>query len=758
MMQSFFRKFTGQGKSNASGKYCITFLLAIISAFCSAQSEIPLGTWRIHISYNNIHTVALSDDKVFGASENGIVVLDRIDNSTVTFSKASGLTGTGITSINFDNRTDQLIIAYQDGKINLIKNNSLTSFDPTRNSTVTGSKKINHISIRENLAYLAADYGVVVFDLARGDVKETWRDIGMDGQTLKIFQTTFKGDSIFLATDKGVLAGDLDENLLDFQYWKQFNGDEFSDSIQSVEAFNGKVYASVKNVGLYRYEAGVWTKENFLQNEPLQSLNSSAENLLISSGTTLWRLSSSNSLSQIISEKINRPNMVIEGPAGQLWIGDNKNGIVSNTSGDFTNYLPNGPSNSRAWKLSYHNKIIYALGRGYSSTLTPLRNSGNIDHFNKGLWATQHSTLLDLTDIAFDNTSNQIHLSSFGYGLERRDEQGSLQIFDENNSPLINTNPPLRFVTISAIQQANDGLWIANYGASQPLHFFTNDNIWSSYAFNETASQYPLELAVDFYNNIWLILNPSQGGGILVFNKRENASRYLSNIDGAGGLPNKSVRSVAIDREGIVWIGTDEGVCYFADPTAVFSGGVNAIKPIFENRFLLRDDKITAIAVDGGNRKWIGTERGVWLLSPTGEELISNFTTDNSPLLSNVILDIAINQETGEVFFATDQGLVSFRADATEGNFQFQHITIFPNPVTPEFSGTVGISGLATDAIVKITDIAGKLIWETRANGGTASWNIRDSRGRRASTGVYLVFSTSADGIESVVGKIAVVN
>jgi hypothetical protein len=153
----------------------------------------------------------------------------------------------------------------------------------------------------------------------------------------------------------------------------------------------------------------------------------------------------------------------------------------------------------------------------------------------------------------------------------------------------------------------------------------------------------------------------------------------------------------------------------------------------------------------------MGTERGVWLFSPSGEELIYNFTIDNSPLLSNVILDIEINHHTGEVFFATDQGLVSFRADATESDFQFQTIKIFPNPVTPEFNGTVGITGLATDAIVKITDISGKLIWETRANGGTASWNVRDYTGKRASTGIYLVFSASADGIENEVGKIAVV-
>ena len=210
-------------------------------------------------------------------------------------------------------------------------------------------------------------------------------------------------------------------------------------------------------------------------------------------------------------------------------------------------------------------------------------------------------------------------------------------------------------------------------------------------------------------------------------------------------------------RDGLVWVGTDEGVCYFYSTNEVFSPGVDAIKPIFENRFLLRDDKVTAIAVDGGNRKWIGTERGVWLFSPSGEKLFYNFTAENSPLLSNAIVDIEINDETGEVFFATDQGLVSFRADATESTIQFQAIKIFPNPVTPNFQGTVGISGLATDAIVKITDISGKLIWETRAYGGTASWNMNNYNGRRAKTGIYLVFSSSSDGAESVVGKIAII-
>jgi hypothetical protein len=736
------------------------FSIVLIEFFTSfpinAQSEIPLGAWRLHISYNSINSIAVSDQKVFGAARNGVMVIDRSDKSIETYTKLTGLSGTGITNLNYDQERRQLLVVYEDGKIDVIKDDVVTSLDPTRNSALSGSKKINHISIHEDLAYLSADFGVILFDLVRGEVKETWRDIGANGSTLKIFESTFKGDSIFLATDRGVLAGELNTNLLDYTFWKKFDSAEFSDSIISVAAFNDKVYAAVSGTGLFRYESGVWTKQNILQDVSLKSLDASPTGLFISGDSALWRLSSDNIFSKIEDDLLHEPTMAVE-ENNQLWIADDENGIVSNPAGTFVSYLPNGPSNSRAFNLSFSNKILYLLGGGYSSEYTPLGSKGRIDQFSQGSWSQQSSSLLDLTDIAFNSDTDLTYISSFGYGIEERNMDGSLKTLDENNSPLINTNFPSRSVMISSIERASDGLWVANYGAPQPLHFLSDQNSWESYSFSVAASRYPLKLAVDFFNSLWVVLNPAQGGGVLVFNKDENANRYLSNVDGSGGLPNKAVRSIAIDREGLIWLGTDEGVCYFYSTDEVFSSGVDAVNPIFENRFLLRDDKVTAISVDGGNRKWIGTERGVWLFSPNGEKLFYNFTAENSPLLSNAILDIEINDETGEVFFATDQGLVSFRADATESTQQFQTLKIFPNPVTPSFQGTVSISGLATDAIVKITDISGKLIWETRAYGGTASWNMTDYSGRRAKTGIYLVFSSSSDGAETAVGKIAVI-
>ncbi len=722
-----------------------------------AQSEIPLGTWRLHVSYNNINSIALSDQKVFGATRNGILIIDRLDNSIESYTKMSGLRGTGINSINYDQQEDQLLIGYEDGKIDLIKGQTITSLDPTRNSTLTGSKKINHISVRNRLAYLSADFGVVIFDLARREVKETWRDIGRNGATLKIFESTFKGDSIFLATDRGVLAGDLNTNLLDFTFWKKFDTGEFSDSIASLVGFNGRVYAAISGKGLFHYEFGIWSKADFLQNVSFKSLNASSSYLYISGNHKLWGLSINNTLSEIEANFIHEPNMVVEETNGQLWIADDENGVVSNSGGSFTSYLPNGPVHPTTFKLSYSNQTMYSLGGGYTPAYTALGRNGSIDQFVGGSWSQLDASLSDLTDITFPVKTDHFYVSSFGNGIEEKEGTESLNVFDESNSPLINTSFPDRSVLITSIERASDGIWVANYGASQSLHFLDDQKNWESYSFPVTASRYPVELAVDLFNSVWAILNPSQGGGVLVFNREKDISRYLTNVRGSGGLPSREVRSVAVDRDGTVWLGTDEGVCYFFNANEIFSSDVDATKPIFETQFLLRDDKVTAIAVDGGNRKWMGTERGVWLLSPTGEALIYNFTAANSPLLSNSILDIEINHETGEVFFSTDRGLVSFRADATESTTQFQALKIFPNPVTPNFRGMVGISGLATDAIVKITDVSGKLIWETRAHGGTASWNVHDYNGKRAQTGIYLVFSASADGAESVVGKIAVI-
>jgi len=258
--------------------------------------------------------------------------------------------------------------------------------------------------------------------------------------------------------------------------------------------------------------------------------------------------------------------------------------------------------------------------------------------------------------------------------------------------------------------------------------------------------------------NIWLIIDNAVGGGIVVFNPENGQSRYLNSTSTSGGLPSSSVNALVLDKDGLVWVGTNSGVSVFTNPFNVFSGEVDAVEPIFENRLLLSDEIINDIEVDGGNRKWIATNSGVWLFNDDADRQIRFFNTQNSPLPSNEILDITIHDKTGEVFFATSSGIVSCRAGSTQSDGSHTNVEIFPNPVREDYLGTVGISGLATDVNVKITDVSGKLIWQTQANGGTATWRVRDYNGNRAATGVYLVFSSTPDGEETFVGKIAVIN
>ena len=729
-------------------KYTLLIVNCQLSIINFAQ-EISIGTWRSHISFNSVHTVSVGYNKIYAACPNGIMVFDRADNSLSTISKLDGLSSTNITQIAWDQSREQLLIAYSDGDLDIFRNNEIINFDRLKTSnTITGSKRINHILVNSDFAYLSTDYGVVVFDLTQLEVKETYRDLGSSGGEIKIYQSTVFNDSIFLASEQGVLAGDLNDNLLDFNNWKRFESGAFNGDIQSITTFNSRVYAAINGSGIHRYQGGSWTQESFLTGLQFENITTGVSLMTITEGNNLHTINISDVLTAVTSDKIVQPVVAFEDTQGKLWIGDQRSGLVSDKTGSFESYVANGPSFSGGLRLKYDvtSTTMFAVSGGYSSGFSPLLKTEYLNSFTNGSWDMEiFFGDKDLTDIEI--SGSRMFLSSYGKGIQVI-ENDAVTFQDETTSP-----------SITALAVSSAGVWVTNFGAAQSLNLLKSNNAWESFSFPlVSASRYPADIAVDYLGNVWMVLNPGNGGGILVFDKSNNQTAYLTEVAGAGGLPSRSVYSIAIDRDGQVWVGTGAGVAYFPDPSRVFNTGINAVKPVFENRFLLRDEKVTAIEVDGGNRKWMGTERGVWLFNPFGEEQLYNFNAANSPLLSNRIMDMEINSQTGEIFFITDGGIVSFRSDATTSDDAFHTVKIFPNPVTAQFNGQVAISGLATDAFIKITDVSGKLIWQTQANGGTAIWNVRDYTGARAATGIYLVFSTTRDGRESVVEKIAVVD
>jgi ligand-binding sensor domain-containing protein len=719
--------------------------------------DIPMGAWRSHISYNNILSITGSANAVYAAAPNGVAVFNKSDESITVLNKLNGLSGAGITSVAFDGLRQQLLVAYADGSLDVITADETISITQLRDSpSISGSRKIYHITIAGQLAYLATDYGVAVIDLITRAVKETFRDLGSSGETLAIYASTMKGDSIFLASADGVLAGDTDDNLLDFNQWRRFNTAALNDDIQAITVFDDRVFAAISGSGVYEYENGSWTLR-FLNGQTFYSLTAGSSSLYVAAANGMWRADADNNLTSITNDALVRPQ--VAWPDGTTtWFGDAYTGLVRLSGAAFTIHTPDGPSFDGGQKLYTDpaTQVVYAVSGGYTSAFTAALKNYPPNTFANGQWQTLEDVLQsDLTDVVVQG--GDVYLASYGYGLQVVRANGTIDTYDDQNSPLLNTAPGNN-VRISALAAAPDGVWVANYGATLPFHFLKTDGTWESYSIPVTGARYITDMLVDFLGNLWLVINPDQGGGMLVFKRGTGDYVFLSEVRNSGGLPSRSVYSIAADRDGQIWIGTEQGVGYFANPADAFRSPANVIRPIVDGRFLLRDDKITSIAVDGGNRKWIGTTRGAWLVNDFGEEAILNFTSANSALLSDDVTDIAVNGKTGEVFFMTGRGVVSFRSDASNGKPLLSTIKIFPNPVSMKFQGYVGITGLATDATVKITDVSGKLVWQTVANGGTAQWDVRDYTGSRAATGMYLVWAIAADGSESIVGKIAVVN
>jgi ligand-binding sensor domain-containing protein len=324
---------------------------------------------------------------------------------------------------------------------------------------------------------------------------------------------------------------------------------------------------------------------------------------------------------------------------------------------------------------------------------------------------------------------------------------------------------------LAADEEGN--MWVSNQNAfdGMPLHRIDPEGNWTS--FSSTCSQDDLyQIAIDRNGAKWIIIGNGTSG-ILLFDEGEiddtsdDQCRVFTATN--SNLPTNETNCVTVDLDGDVWVGTNAGILIFECGGNAFDnscvGSLRIVDRDGFNEYLFKTQAVQAIAVDGANRKWIGTTNGVYLISPDGEEELIHFTTDNSPLLDNNIRDITINERTGEVFFGTDLGIISYQSDAVKGTrLNSQDVEVFPNPVRPEYEGPITFRGLARDANVKITDANGKLVYETQALGGQAIWNGRDYNGRKVQTGVYLIFSTSNPRIaglaqaDAVVAKVVFIN
>ncbi|AQG81785.1 two-component regulator propeller domain-containing protein [Spirosoma montaniterrae] len=739
-------------------------LSLFIFHFSFFTTHAQLNAWQSHASYRSGRSVAVVGNKVYAATQNGFFYFDKTTREITTLRKEpGGLSDVGISRLLFLPDQQRLLIAYRSGTIDLL---TITpENEPGAVQTVStiatapnlpASRSINHILRIGNNAYLSTDFGLVVFDVVRSEIRDTYFSRRPDGSPLPILQTAVTSDSLYALTE--ALQPTLFErriqavrfapnvNIADPANWRTLAGP--AQRSESIATDRGRLIASVNGQGIFERQPGRWVLTQPLTNG-LVRVFSAPSGLIVTTERSLTLPGAGLQTAPLLSDP---RELVIDG--GQTWAADAQTGVLSIVGTLNVPIAPAGPSRDGFARLYAYSNTLVALPNGPQDATLIRADGPTADQLNlpDGQWQRITGSNIGSNAATYLQGGQRLYTASFGSGLASYDAQQGGQF------ALL---PPAISPRITDLSTDFDGnLWITtNSNTPQAnLHVRRPDGTFQSFP---AIRQPSIEQVVPDDNGfLWLRLQA--GSGLLVFDPQTNRSRFLTTLTGEGALPTNSVRSLVKDRTGAIWVGTDLGPTVFDNPADVFRGAVDAQPPLLNQRRLLANEQITALAVDGGNRKWIGTRSGLYVVSPDGSQLLETFTSGNSPLPNNLVQSIAIEPVSGRVFVQTGasnqpMALVSYGGAATEPAETLTGLTIFPNPVRPDFTGTVGINGLTENATVKILDAGGTLVYETRSQGGTASWDLRDYRGRSAQTGIYLIVVITADGTEGLAGKLAVV-
>lgn len=748
-----------------------------------AQSALPsVEGWRVHASFYYFKDVCEAGDKIFVASTNALFSYDKSTNEQEIISRVNGLSDVAAVQLEYDAASATLIIAYDNANIDLVRNNKVTNIPEILNQIIIGDKTINNITIHDRKAYLACSFGIAVIDLVKQKMIDSYANLGPDGTNLPVYDIAFYNSKIFASSSAGIYEAQAEQvNLSDYNSWSLNKASVLSNWL---ETFQGILYGVVDST-LMRYDGTNWVTFQSHTPSVIYDIKNVNQKLVVSQGFNTYIYDKDT---QVKVVTIGSESGALIATDEKLYIPVNGQSLYKINMSDLSReyYSPSGPQENSALRMVYKNKNLWVAGgkvNGYGTSSgwnSPQYSSGKFYRFQNNSWFRYNhlsSPVIsgpgDFVDVCIDPETDHAFLANFGTGLVEMDETQVIANYDDNNSSLQRFNsgiPSYTPLLVSGVAFDEDGnLWVSNAGAVNPISVKTRDNQWHSYGVPSGVDNRLTHLTCDEYGNKWFINSRSQG--ILVFNDNHTLTntgddqyKALSEIKLNGFLPSNTVFCITRDKEGTLWTGTLKGLCIFNNPGNVFRPDANfdaeqiVIKTGLVYSNFLGDVPVYCIAVDPGNRKWIGTAQGAWLVSPDGYTIIRNFTTANSPLQSNAVYSIGIDESTGEVFFGTERGICSYMGTASEPNESQNKVMVYPNPVKPEYTGLIAIRGLLDGAYVKITDIGGNLIAETKANGGMATWNGNSQYGKRAPTGVYLIYSTNEKGEQTWVGKILLIN
>ena len=760
----------------------IIFSCSFIKVFAQTTLR-PIGMWKEYLPYNSAIDVAAGDDKIYCATPYSLFTVDLTDNSIERLSKITGLTETGLSAISYDELTHKLFIAYSNSDIDIVYRNDIFNIPDLKRETTSGDKSIYNIYLLGKDYYLSTGLGVIIVDGDRYEIKDSWI-IGNNGNHVKVSGFTSDGNFYYAATDEGLKRIPVNDpnpaNYVDWQLLSGTNG--LSAGVcKNVVTVNNMVVV-LKSDSLFSFNGTSWSLF-YADGNKITSINATSGKIAV-----CHRLAGPVSKIVILNadgsvQKIIQQNGVTPFPQkaiiynGNYWIADQFDALSKFSSGSTADevYSPNSPEGIASGEMTEYNEVFYAAAGEVNDSWNYQYNGNGIYRYKNGEWKNFNrfhypvlDSMLDFITVAVDPRDESVWAGSFGGGLLHITTNESFEISKQNSPIKPHPLDPSSYRVAGLWFDKKYNLWISNFGSLQQLVVRKQDGNWKSFTAPFTLIENAVsQIVSDDGDQLWVV-SPLANGlicysyGNSIDDLNDDHWKLYRFGSGNGNLPSNNVLCVAKDKGGFIWVGTDDGIGIIECAQDVFTTGCEAILPVVQQGnfagYLFKGENVSSIAVDGADRKWVATRNGVWLISRDGETVIGRFTEDNSYLLSNDVKKIAINQKTGEVYFATAKGICSFRGTATEGAEKNSNVLVFPNPVPPDFTGTIGIRGLAENSIVKITELDGRLVYQTRALGGQAVWDGRDYKGRRISSGVYLVLVSTDDKTEKIATKIVFVS
>ena len=694
----------------------------------------PIGTWRAHFSNDSIQQV-IKGDQLYVVAANQIIQIDAKKEINY-LNTTTGLHAIGIHKIAWHPIENQLVIAYKNSRVDIVKGDQVTLIDDIQMSNLFSDKVINDLIIFNNNAYLSCNFGIVVIDLLKKEIKATYFP-NNNRQTVKVLQTIIFQNKLFALTENGIWSNTVDQNST----WMLENSLGIT-GIKNMFVFKNqlyffnqqKIYPYKSNIASYQINVGTIETISVDEDRILAGISYQTNGALI-------QLNGSQSNTVIIDSTILVKPIGLLKDGNTIWVADFGKGL----------YEKNDQSK---W---------FALGGPLSAAYG---SNAFSDHQLLMSYGTDKIGLSSLNEKGWSNLT-QIENIKINYveavSIDPKDQSwwigmgNQLIHYDPNKKTIEQSIPNPPNGSIKSIQQKIDGtVALLKEGFGLVLK---ENNQWTSYPIQSSLNATNFKKIVVGNNGLSWIIGPKQQG-VVLFQKQNNQGiwRQLNTGKGSGNLPSMEVTAIVEDKDGSIWVGTDNGIAIFQCTN--INEACDAYLPIVEsngfNGYLFQKEAIHSISIDGANRKWIGTNNGAWLISKDGTEVLQHFTSENSPLPNNTVLSIGIEPSEGDVFFFTKNEIISYKGNATESALVQSSIKIYPNPIAPNYDGPILIKNLVNNALVKITDINGQLMMQTRALGGQAIWNGRDQYQHKVASGIYLIFVRDDMGNEKAVGKILI--